>query len=156
MDETLQDILNKKKEEGFNLEELESKINNGLKILIVEDTLGEFYQADAILKITYGIKTKSENVFELDLFKEYILNNNYDFIILDYDLPPLNAIDYLKILKKENIKTPVIVSSNLIRKFDIASELSKYDVGLNKKEDMDLLPKKILTFLINEEIKKNY
>ena len=96
-----------------------------MRILIVED---EFNLADVI-----SSRLKKEN-YIVDVFYdgetglENALTNIYDLIILDIMLPKINGIEILKQLRKEKIKSKIIM---LTAKSQLEDKLDGLNNGAN-------------------------
>ena len=94
-----------------------------MNILIIED---EYSLADAVAETLTSenfnvvIKTNGEDG------EDEALTDNYDLILLDVMLPNKNGFDILKYLRKENIKTPVIM---LTAKSEIDDKLNGLENG---------------------------
>ncbi len=77
-----------------------------MKILLIED------DTKLLENIKKGLKTYG---FRIDMAKDgeeglYLAQNNkYDVMIVDWMLPKLSGIDLVKQLRKEGIKTPVLI-----------------------------------------------
>lgn len=101
-----------------------------MKLLIIEDHK----------RIALGLKEYLENEnFEVDiaLDGEYglqqAISNKYDIIILDIKLPNINGIEVCKILRSQNINTPIIMLTALTDKESIIKGLkSGADDYINK------------------------
>ncbi len=94
-----------------------------MRILVVED---ERYLADALSHVlsrnNYGVDT----VYDGESGYDNAATGLYDVIILDIMLPKLNGLELLRRLRKEKIKTPVIL---LTAKSDIADKIAGLDSG---------------------------
>ena len=94
-----------------------------MNILIIED---EYSLADAVAETLTSenfnvvIKTNGEDG------EDEALTDNYDLILLDVMLPNRNGFDILKYLRKENIKTPIIM---LTAKSEIDDKLNGLENG---------------------------
>lgn len=94
-----------------------------MNILIIED---EYSLADAVAETLTSenfnvvIKTNGEEG------EDEALTDNYDLILLDVMLPNRNGFDILKYLRKENIKTPIIM---LTAKSEIDDKLNGLENG---------------------------
>ena len=94
-----------------------------MNILIVED---EYSLADAVAetlnseKFNVCIKTNGEDG------EDEALTGNYDLILLDVMLPKKNGFEILKYLRKEKIKTPIIM---LTAKSEIDDKLLGLEQG---------------------------
>ena len=81
-----------------------------LKTLIVEDL-----KDDAILLLHYltsmGYQVQSTIVQTSEEMKAELINNNWDIILSDYELPSFSALDALKVLKNTGLDIPFIIIS---------------------------------------------
>ncbi|GAV20687.1 cyclic di-GMP phosphodiesterase Gmr [Mariprofundus micogutta] len=88
-------------------EQNQALTGDGLRILYVEDDAG----LAGLLKIQ--IQQRSGYIIDIASDGERGLaelqNNHYDFAIVDYNLPVLNGLQLIKILKDNGIDTPVIM-----------------------------------------------
>lgn len=108
-----------------------------MKVLLIED---EWVIAEPTLKIL------TTNNYQVDLEKDGEqglisgLTNKYDVILLDIMLPKLNGFEVLKCLRKENIKTPIIM---LTARDQTVDKINGLDCGaddyLSKPFDFDEL-----------------
>ncbi|WP_150466604.1 response regulator transcription factor [Francisella sp. SYW-9] len=85
-------------------------MSNKFKVLVADDDkqIGQFIK-------TNFEKNNIETTLAFD-GKEalFLINtNNYDIIIIDWMMPYLDGISLLKILRKQNIETPIIILSAL-------------------------------------------
>jgi DNA-binding response OmpR family regulator len=105
-----------------------------LRILLIED---ELHLAEALTQILrknhYTVDAVSDGESGLD----NCLSNIYDLIILDIMLPKMDGISILKQIRKDGIKTPVILLT-------AKGEISDKVVGLDSGAD-DYLPKPFAT-----------
>ena len=105
-----------------------------MKVLIVED---EKYLADAVAQIL------RKNNYDVDISYDgedgyyNALSGVYDIILLDIMLPKKDGISILKDIRKEEIKTPVIL---LTAKGDVSDRVFGLDSGAD-----DYLPKPFKT-----------
>ena len=94
-----------------------------MRILIVED---ETFLAEALEQILkrnrYLVDVVNDGLTGL----EYSLSNIYDVIILDIMLPKLDGLKVLREIRKENIKTPVIL---LTARSEIENKVEGLDMG---------------------------
>lgn len=79
-----------------------------MNILIIEDDqITSKYLQKGLREAGYGTNTANSGIQGRD----EAMTNDYDLIILDLMLPVLNGFEVLESLRKENIKTPVIILS---------------------------------------------
>ena len=100
-----------------------------MNILIIED---EYSLADAVAETLKNesfnvcIKTNGEDG------EDEALTENYDLILLDVMLPKKNGFEILKYLRKEKIKTPVIMltaKSEIIAIGDGGNDIPMFEVS---------------------------
>ena len=94
-----------------------------MRILIIED---EYSLADAISEILKKEKFNVDIVTDGQEGEYEALTGIYDLIILDVMLPGKNGYDILKSLRKENIKTPVLM---LTAKSELENKLEGLENG---------------------------
>ncbi len=94
-----------------------------MKILIVED---EKRLADALVQIFTKNKMTADASYNGIDGLDNALSGIYDVIVLDIMLPGMNGIDVLRELRKEDIKTPVIL---LTAKDEISDKVEGLDSG---------------------------
>lgn len=94
-----------------------------MRILIIED---EYSLADAISEILKKEKFNVDIVTDGQEGEFEALTDIYDLIILDVMLPGKNGYEILKTLRKENIKTPVIM---LTAKSELENKLEGLENG---------------------------
>lgn len=96
------------------------------KILIVEDERPISKALELKLSISgYDVKCAFDGIEAIELLKK----NKYDLMLLDLMMPKKDGFTVLQEMKDNNIKVPVIVSSNLSQNedFDKARELGAVD-----------------------------
>lgn len=81
-----------------------------MKILYVED---EKFLADAVIHLLHKAKIQVDWADDGEKGLNLAMKPNYDAIVLDVMLPKLSGLDILEIIRKRNIKTPVIMLSAL-------------------------------------------
>lgn len=101
-----------------------------MKVLIIEDNV-------EILELLRSGFTQNFFTLKSAIDGEYglylALNNHFDIIVLDWMLPKKDGIEILQILRKNKIKTPVIMLS---AKDEIENKIKGLEVGAD-----DYLPK---------------
>ncbi|WKY48926.1 response regulator transcription factor [Eubacteriaceae bacterium ES3] len=94
-----------------------------MRILLVEDEPGLSEALKSILiKENYAVDLALDGVTGLDC----ALTGIYDVIILDIMLPEMNGIEVLKVLRIEDIKTPIIM---LTAKTELEDKIVGLDAG---------------------------
>ncbi|WP_299997383.1 response regulator transcription factor, partial [uncultured Clostridium sp.] len=94
-----------------------------MRLLLIED---EIQLSEALNQILSKNKYLVDVVYNGEDGLYYGLTDIYDVIILDIMLPKLNGLDVLRRLRKENIKTPVIL---LTAKGEIEDRVKGLDSG---------------------------
>ena len=94
-----------------------------MRLLLVED---EIQLSEALNQILSKNKYVVDVVYDGQDGLYYGFKNIYDVIILDIMLPKLNGLEVLKQLRKQNIKTPVIL---LTAKGEIEDKVKGLDYG---------------------------
>lgn len=94
-----------------------------MRLLLVED---EVQLSEALNQILTKNRYVVDAVYNGEDGLDYGLTDIYDVIILDIMLPKLNGLEVLRRLRKENIKTPVIL---LTAKGEIHDKVKGLDCG---------------------------
>ncbi|MDR0918254.1 MAG: response regulator transcription factor [Oscillospiraceae bacterium] len=105
-----------------------------MRILIVED---EQALANALTQIFIKQKYNVDTCYDGESGYDYALSDIYDVIILDIMLPKMNGFDILKELRKNKIKTPVLL---LTARDEVSDKVKGLDLGAD-----DYLPKPFFT-----------
>lgn len=94
-----------------------------MRILVIDDHVDLIANIFAIFEQDNYILDVAQDAFSaLALCR----NNHYDILILDWMLPKLSGIDFLKKIRSEYIYTPVIM---LTAKSDLEDKLAGFSVG---------------------------
>jgi CheY-like chemotaxis protein len=132
-----------------------------LKILLIEDDMIEIMKLNRVistLKLPHKLMEANNGEDALNLLKEK--DNIPDIILLDLNMPKINGIEFLKILKNDNdlkyIPTIILTTSNnkkdLLECFEIG--IAGYILKPLKYEDYIVKIEKLLAYWsINELIK---
>ena len=132
-----------------------------LKILLIEDDMIEIMKLNRVistLKLPHKLMEANNGEDALNLLKEK--DNIPDIILLDLNMPKINGIEFLKILKNDNdlkyIPTIILTTSNnkkdLLECFEIG--IAGYILKPLKYEDYVVKIEKLLAYWsINELIK---
>lgn len=94
-----------------------------MRLLLVED---EIQLSEALNQILSKNKYVVDDVYNGEDGLDYGLTDIYDVIVLDIMLPKINGLEVLRRLRKENIKTPVIL---LTAKGEIEDKVKGLDSG---------------------------
>ena len=81
-----------------------------VRILLIED---EKELSDALVNILEKEKYRVDTAYDGSSGLEYALKDSYDIIILDRNLPYLNGMDILRIVREKGISTPILILSAL-------------------------------------------
>lgn len=116
----------------------EKQLHQNAKILLVDDDL-------RIQLSIFKILSKNKN-FYLDISNngeeaaKLVKKNNYDLIIIDYNMPKLNGIEASRIIKKTNQNLPIILISGSYLNNDLLKfKGTYYDHILKKPFDEEAL-----------------
>ena len=112
-----------------------------MKLLLVED---EKQLSEALSQILINNKYNVDAVYDGENGLEYALTDIYDVIILDIMLPKLNGLEILRILRKENISTPILL---LTAKDSIDDKVTGLDLGADDYLPKPFDPKELLARL---------
>lgn len=83
----------------------------GKKLLIVDDQPGiRFLLSEMFKSEGYHIVTAKTGSEALDM----IMNDSFDLIILDENLPVMNGLEIAKNMEKNNVTIPIIMMSGII------------------------------------------
>ena len=101
-----------------------------MRILLAED---EQPLAKAIVKILEKNKYSADAVYDGEEALNYIMNGNYDLVILDIMMPKIDGLTVLRKVRQSGNKVPIIM---LTAKSEIEDRVAGLDGGAN-----DYLPK---------------
>lgn len=88
-----------------------------MKILLLED---ELMLKNSIEEYLESLGHKVSGFSSGDAAKEALLNDEFDLLVFDINVPKLNGFELLEVIKKENIFTPAIFISAIIDIEEIA------------------------------------
>ena len=96
-----------------------------MKLLIVEDeeSLNKVL-AKVLRKLGYMTDSAFDGEEALDLYFE----NNYDLVVLDLNLPKLDGMEVLKVIREDNAELPVLILS---ARSEIHDKIQGLDEGAN-------------------------
>ncbi|MEI0491329.1 chemotaxis protein CheB [Brachyspira intermedia] len=92
----------------------------GVRILIAEDSKTTSALLNNVLANHYRLEVVSIVNNGIDAYKS-IVSIKPDFVVMNIDLPLMGGIELLKLLKKENIQTNILVMSSLAQNKDLSS-----------------------------------
>ena len=129
----------------------------GVRILIAEDSKTTSALLNNVLANHYRLEVVSIVNNGIDAYKS-IVSIKPDFVIMDIDLPIMGGIELLKLLKKENIQTNILVMSSLAQNKDLSSralDLGALDIIYKPRNiTADFIKNNILNIIL-ETIKTN-
>lgn len=108
-----------------------------LSVLVVDDD-------PAILEVTQQVLERSHEISVKPVISskdalEILQKDSFDAIVLDYDLPEINGIEFLKIIRGKGNVTPVIIFTGVGRENAAISALNNgANFFLKKGEDTDM------------------
>ncbi|MCZ9838029.1 response regulator [Brachyspira hyodysenteriae] len=91
-----------------------------IRVLIAEDSKATSALLNNVLANHYRIEVVSIVNNGIDAYKS-IVAIKPDFVVMNIDLPLIGGIELLKLLKKENIQTNILVMSSLAQNKDLSS-----------------------------------
>ncbi len=101
-------------------------MKNKIRVLIVEDDILNSYLISRILEMEsrfeYLIATSGNEAIRL------MVSNNFDIILMDLNVPDMNGIDITRIIRRSNIRIPIIAMTGDIREKVIAG---CHNAGMN-------------------------
>ena len=105
-------------------EQKEKKVNNnqysGKKILIVEDEYSNFIYLETALKswniVTFWAKDGEEAIAQISK------NKSIDVVLMDINMPKLNGIDALKLIKEKN-KNIIVIAQTAFARYEDESRI---------------------------------
>lgn len=109
-----------------------------MKILVVED---EKRLADALGQILTEQKYNVEVVYDGRDGFDYALTGEYDVIVLDVMLPRMDGFTVVSALRREHIKTPVLL---LTAKEELSSKIQGLDAGADDYMTKPFQPEELL------------
>lgn len=128
-------------------------VNKSLKILLADD---DEVSSKMIEKNILNHSKKAniliaKNGLEaLEIFKN---NNDFDFILMDIEMPIMNGIEAIKEIRKINMTVPIISHSSEIAKKNLVLEAGANDF-VSKSDDKNLLMRNIFKWSLLEIIPK--
>ena len=96
-----------------------------MRLLIVED---EKQICDMVAKSLYAAGYEVDTCYDGMEALEYILEENYDLIVLDLNLPGIDGMDILRELRQSNEETKVLILS---ARGQIVDKVEGLDAGAN-------------------------
>lgn len=96
-----------------------------MKLLIVED---EESLNKVLVKVLRKHGYTTDSAFDGEEAIDLYFENNYDLIILDLNLPKLDGMEVLKVIREDNVELPVLILS---ARSDINDRIDGLDNGAN-------------------------
>ena len=109
-----------------------------MRILIVED---ERRLAEALGAIMEEQKYSADVVFNGQDGLDYALSGQYDVIVLDVMLPKMNGFDVAHELRRQNVRTPVLM---LTARDELSSKVTGLDSGADDYMTKPFAPEELL------------
>jgi len=98
---------------------------DGMKLLIVED---EESLNKVLVKVLRKLGYMTDSAFDGDEALDLYFENNYDLVILDLNLPKLDGMEVLKVIREDNAELPVLILS---ARSEIHDKIQGLDEGAN-------------------------
>lgn len=128
-----------------------------IRILIAEDSKTTSALLNNVLANHYRLEVVSIVNNGIDAYKS-IVSIKPDFVVMNIDLPLMGGIELLKLLKKENIQTNILIMSSLAQNKDLSSralDLGALDIIYKPRNiNADFVKDNILNVIL-ETIKTN-
>lgn len=123
------------------------KFMSSKKFLIVDDDNTQITYLETILS-----SWNSEFVSVNDGFKaiEFMQKQKFDYLLLDWNMPIINGIDVLKILKEKNINIPFVIMVTAFKKNELMDKLIKENIDINKVLSKPFTPSVLFEEIMNE------
>lgn len=116
-------------------------MNNGLKILLIDDTLIVLKQLQNILS---ELKQVSRTEAVMSAEEALVLLDHYepDIMVLDINMPGMNGIEMLKKLPFKHVMKPVVImlTNNIFAGYRDECMRLGADYFLDKSRDFQLIP----------------
>ena len=109
-----------------------------MRILIVED---ERRLAEALGAIMEEQKYSADVVFNGQDGLDYALSGQYDVIVLDVMLPKMNGFEVVHELRRQNVRTPVLM---LTARDELSSKVTGLDSGADDYMTKPFAPEELL------------
>ncbi|MCZ9933306.1 chemotaxis protein CheB [Brachyspira hyodysenteriae] len=134
-----------------------------IRVLIAEDSKATSALLNNVLANHYRIEVVSIVNNGIDAYKS-IVAIKPDFVVMNIDLPLMGGIELLKLLKKENIQTNILVMSSLAQNKDLSSralDLGALDIIYKPRNiNADFIKDNILNIILdttkNNPIKSDF
>lgn len=134
--------LTKKYKNGKKISDY--KLKN--KVLVVSNNTNILNQIYALVEIWGGVCEVTKHPLDaINLLEK----NNYDTLIIDYDLPYINGLDFIKLLKQkidfQDRKINIILLENKLDKSNIKKHIK--DLSINNLIFKPIKPKELYSFI---------
>jgi len=96
-----------------------------MKLLIVED---EESLNKVLVKVLRKLGYTTDSAFDGEQALDLYFENNYDLVILDLNLPKLDGMEVLKVIREDNAELPVLILS---ARSEIYDKIQGLDEGAN-------------------------
>jgi len=96
-----------------------------MKLLIIED---EESLNKVLVKVLRKLGYTTDSAFDGEEALDLYFENNYDLVILDLNLPKLDGMEVLKVIREDNVELPVLILS---ARSEIHDKIQGLDEGAN-------------------------
>ena len=96
-----------------------------MKLLIIED---EERMSQLLVKVLRKLGYTTDSAFDGEEAVNLYFENNYDLIVLDLNLPKLDGMEVLKVIREDNAELPVLILS---ARSEVTDEIHGLDEGAN-------------------------
>lgn len=94
--------------------------NDYKKVLVIDDNLNDLLYIKKMLEQNYNVTTINEPLQAIEIIKK----TNYDYILLDVEMPELNGFETLKRINK--LRNPAITKVIIISGYSLVEQLDNY------------------------------
>jgi len=106
-----------------------------LSVLVIDDSKSLLEVLRPLLERFGNMNVKT--VLSAKEALELMMNNTFDAMVVDYDLPNINGIEFLKIIRAKGDTTPVIIFTGVGREYAAIEALNNgADFFLKKGDDV--------------------
>lgn len=124
-----------------------------IKALIIEDNEDDFLLIQRQMKKS-NIEISFKRVWLLDDVKAELLNEEWDIIISDYNLPDFTAVNLLELIRLAKVETPIILLSGIVGE-ELAVELMRMGASdFVMKGNLARLPEAIRRELRDSQVRE--
>ncbi|MFW9997406.1 MAG: response regulator [Candidatus Odinarchaeota archaeon] len=147
--------MTEKLEHDFNGENKASKVNNAISILIVDDNIDYLGLTEEYLRLLLP-DARIDCLTDPESVAKKIEENKYDVIVSDYEMPCMNGLELLKLLRNKGNNIPFIFFTRS-ECGDIASKAKNHGVThFIEKGDNPLADYRLLAEAITSEVERKH